>query len=64
MILVTGGTGLVGSHLLYSLVLSGEIPMALKRSTSDIFKIKKYFHIIQIMLIIFLKGLGGLMVIY
>ncbi len=43
MILVTGGTGLVGSHLLYSLVLSGEIPMALKRSTSDIFKIKKIF---------------------
>jgi len=43
MILVTGGTGLVGSHLLYSLVLSGETPVALKRSSSDVSKTKKVF---------------------
>lgn len=43
MILVTGGTGLVGSHLIYSLVTSGETPVVLKRSSSDISKTKKVF---------------------
>lgn len=43
MILVTGGTGLVGSHLLYRLVISGETPVALKRSSSDVSKTKKVF---------------------
>jgi len=43
MILVTGGTGLVGSHLLYRLVTLGEMPIALKRKSSDLLKIKKVF---------------------
>lgn len=43
MILVTGGTGLVGSHLLYHLIVSGEKPYALKRSSSDINKTLKTF---------------------
>lgn len=38
MIFVTGGTGLVGSHLLYKLVEKGSSPIALKRSSSDINK--------------------------
>ena len=41
MILVTGGTGLVGAHLLYQLIISGESPVALKRTSSDISKTKK-----------------------
>ena len=43
MILVTGGTGLVGSHLLYSLITSGETPIVLKRASSDISKTKRVF---------------------
>ncbi len=43
MILVTGGTGLVGAHLLYQLVVSGENPRALKRTKSDVSKTKKVF---------------------
>ncbi len=43
MILVTGGTGLVGSHLVYSLLMAGETPVVLKRSTSHISKIKRVF---------------------
>ncbi len=43
MILVTGGTGLVGSHLLYKLVTSGNRPLALVRSTSNVSKTKKTF---------------------
>ncbi len=43
MILVTGGTGLVGSHLIYNLIVAGETPVVLKRSTSDISKTKKVF---------------------
>ena len=35
MILVTGATGLVGSHLLLALALRGEKVVALKRKTSD-----------------------------
>lgn len=43
MILVTGGTGLVGSHLLYELVNSGKTVRALKRKTSSIENVKKVF---------------------
>ncbi len=43
MILVTGGTGLVGAHLLFQLVKSGIKPRAIKRSTSDINKTKQIF---------------------
>jgi dihydroflavonol-4-reductase len=35
MILVTGGTGLVGSHLLYDLIVSGLTVRALKRPGSN-----------------------------
>ncbi len=35
MILVTGGTGLVGAHLLYHLILGGEKVRALKRTSSN-----------------------------
>ena len=41
--LVTGGTGLVGSHLLYSLVKQGLGPIAIKRQSSDILNVKKIF---------------------
>lgn len=43
MILVTGGTGLVGSHLLYDLVKSGKRVRAIKRSDNNISTIKKVF---------------------
>lgn len=43
MILVTGGTGLVGSHLIFRLITSGETPIALKRPFSDVSKTKKVF---------------------
>ena len=43
MILVTGGTGLVGSHLLFDLLLSGERVKALKRPQSDILSVRKVF---------------------
>lgn len=43
MILVTGGTGLVGGHLLYQLIKSGETTKAIKRHSSDIQKTKKIF---------------------
>ena len=42
-ILVTGGTGLVGSHLLYFLTKSGLSPIAIKRKTSNIENVKKIF---------------------
>ena len=42
-ILVTGGTGLVGSHLLYYLALDGYDPIAIKRADSDILNVKKIF---------------------
>ena len=41
--LVTGGTGLVGSHLLYFLVQQGLSPIAIKRESSDILNVEKVF---------------------
>lgn len=43
MIFVTGGTGLVGSHLLYDLLKRGEKVRALKRSSSNMKWVKKVF---------------------
>lgn len=43
MILVTGGTGLVGSHLLFELTLSGERVRATYRTFSKIDRIKTIF---------------------
>ncbi|MCB7482330.1 NAD-dependent epimerase/dehydratase family protein [Christiangramia sediminis] len=43
MILVTGGTGLVGSHLLYELAGKNEKLRAIMRSSSDIGKVRKVF---------------------
>ena len=43
MILVTGGTGLVGSHLLYDLVKKGERVRALRRGKSNVEEVKKVF---------------------
>ena len=54
---VTGGTGLVGSHLLYDLLQKGYRVKALKRPKSDRFQALKtfgYFYVaIQIFLILF-----------
>lgn len=43
MIFVTGGTGLVGSHLLYDLVRSGKTVRALKRKDSNLANVEKVF---------------------
>lgn len=43
MIFVTGGTGLVGSHLLYDLIRSGKTVRALKRKESAISNVEKVF---------------------
>ena len=43
MIFVSGGTGLVGAHLLYDLVTTGKPVKALKRPTSNVSWIKKIF---------------------
>ena len=43
MILVTGGTGLVGAHLLYDLCKSGEQVRVIKRTDSNIENVKKVF---------------------
>ena len=43
MILVTGGTGLVGSHLLYQLALKNEDIIAIHRKASDLSTVKKVF---------------------
>lgn len=43
MILVTGGTGLVGSHLLLSLLQEGKKVRALKRATSNIENVLETF---------------------
>ena len=43
MIFVTGGTGLVGAHLLFELTLAGKRVKALKRKTSDLQQVLKTF---------------------
>jgi hypothetical protein len=43
MIFVTGGTGLVGSHLILDLLRSGEKVRALKRNSSDTTYITQLF---------------------
>ncbi len=43
MILVTGGTGLIGSHLLYFLLKENKKVRAIHRNTSDIASVKKVF---------------------
>jgi len=43
MILVTGGTGLVGAHLLYRLVKDGERPKAIYRTKHSLGKAQKVF---------------------
>ncbi len=43
MILVTGGTGLVGSHLLYALVKAGHSVRAIHRRESSFDAVKKVF---------------------
>lgn len=44
MILVTGGTGLLGAHLLHDLVRSGKKVRALKREGSSLENVKNTFH--------------------
>jgi len=43
MILVTGGTGLVGSHLLYQLALQNESIVAIHRKSSDLSTVQHVF---------------------
>jgi nucleoside-diphosphate-sugar epimerase len=43
MVLVTGGTGLVGSHLLLTLLKKGQPVIALKRSSSNIKEVEEVF---------------------
>lgn len=43
MILVTGGTGLVGSHLLYHLSLENDVIRAIHRKNSDLLAVKNIF---------------------
>ncbi|MDD4107212.1 MAG: NAD-dependent epimerase/dehydratase family protein [Prolixibacteraceae bacterium] len=43
MIFVTGGTGLIGSHILYALVTKGEKVKALKRKSSNLENVVKTF---------------------
>lgn len=43
MILVTGGTGLVGTHLLYDLTRSGKKVRVIKRANSNVSNVKKVF---------------------
>lgn len=43
MDLVTGGTGLIGSHLLYALVSQGKPVKAIKRHTSNLDRLKQTF---------------------
>lgn len=43
MILVSGGTGMLGAHLLYKLVNNGKSVRAIKRSTSNMGIVKRIF---------------------
>ena len=43
MIFVTGGTGLVGAHLLYRLTSAGKKVKALKRQSSNLQQVLKTF---------------------
>lgn len=43
MILVTGGTGLVGSHLIFELLKAGNTVRAIHRKNSDLQSVKKIF---------------------
>ncbi len=43
LILVTGGTGLLGSHLLFDLIKSGRHVRAIKRANSNIEMVRKVF---------------------
>jgi nucleoside-diphosphate-sugar epimerase len=43
MILITGATGLLGSHLLFELASKGEEVFALRRATSNLDEVKKIF---------------------
>lgn len=45
MILVTGGTGLTGSHLLFELTKQGQTIRAIKRTTSSVDFVRKVFSI-------------------
>jgi dihydroflavonol-4-reductase len=47
MILVTGGTGLVGIRLLFDLVAKGKKPRAIKRKSSSLVMLKKIFHVLS-----------------
>jgi len=44
MILVTGGTGLVGAHLLYDLIKAGKKVRAIHRSSSSFDTVKRIFN--------------------
>ncbi len=48
MILVTGGTGLVGSHLLLHLLQKGETVRAIHRPGSDLQQVRKVFDCYQL----------------
>ena len=45
MILITGGTGLVGSHLLYFLLMENAHVRAIHRKNSNIQAVKKVFEL-------------------
>jgi len=47
MILVTGGTGLVGTRLLFDLVADGKQVRAIKRKSSSLVMLEKIFHVLS-----------------